>query len=820
MARARPVTRKLKLSLRSVLRRARKTPAHLALVVTVMSLTVGATAVVATLVNALWLRPRPVPEPDRIVNISSIPVHGTALIDMISTHQLQQLSQHPMLEAVAGQVAGGGLMGDFRPALALHGVSVETLAVTPNYFDVLRVSVRGPGFGPERDLSKSDELVIISDHLWRTQFEGDASVIGRDIETSLGRLYVAGIAPPGFQGARLGERAEAWVPFTLSVRRGAFEGLSDADRQFALSAVPFVGLARLKPGIAVIEAERVISAGTSRLRLQALSAVYGGPGQPSLVVEEHRFVQLAAVACFFVVLAGCATLASLLLVQQEKRREELALRLALGASRGALFRELSLELALIASLAVTGSLLLTMGGTRGLQTMTLPGGIELSRLDLGLDWRVVTITIALLLVVTALAAVVAFLRYTRPSLALTLVAGTSTGAPSALAFRRWMLGIHAAATYVLLVGAMLFLQTLVRGFGSAPGFDIDRTIFVRLQPSAMQPFRSAEDKNAAIQRILSDLESLPEVRAAIIGPAPISGDTTLVRNVAIATDRSEATFPVALRAVDPRYASTLGLRLRAGRALTAGDDRSRSSLMTVSLAHAVWPHEGAEQALGRTVRVAGTPYEVVGVVDDFAQGSVRGSTPFALLTATGADAGRQSEAAIVVATHSSAGAARESVRGKVAARFPSAARLETSTGRDLVSIDLARERLSARLLSGFGLIALVLGVVGTYGLVRYSVGLRWRDLGIRLSLGAQPRKLSWELARYGLQPVLVGIGCGAVASAVAIVAGRAFIQDLARPGVVAYLLAAAVLASGAAIAAVAGVRRIRSLSPAHALRVQ
>jgi ABC-type antimicrobial peptide transport system permease subunit len=171
-----------------------------------------------------------------------------------------------------------------------------------------------------------------------------------------------------------------------------------------------------------------------------------------------------------------------------------------------------------------------------------------------------------------------------------------------------------------------------------------------------------------------------------------------------------------------------------------------------------------------------------------------------------------------VATHSPAPAAVNAVRDVLSARFPGAARLDVNTGRELIALDLARERLSARLLSGFGLIALTLGIVGTYGLVRHAVGLRWRDLGIRMSLGADARTLSWQMVRHGLQPIVLGIVCGALASGIAAAAARAVVLGLASPGATPYVLAALVLFSGASAAAVLGVRRIRSLTPSRVLR--
>lgn len=249
------------MQLLTTLRRSLRDPGHLVLTVVVMSLTVGASTLVAALVNAVWLRPRPIAEPERVVNLSRRPVHGTGLVDMLTSGDLQQLRQLAVFDGVAGQVSAGGLMGDYLPVLTLaDGTPVEVLAVTDRYFEVLGVRIRGRGLRNSGSLL-SDEDIVISDRLWRTAYRADPELLGRQIDTSLGRLVVSGIAPPGFHGARLGEMADAWIPFSLSVREGHLKDISVSDQLHALRAVPFVGLARLRPGVTLEHAQRLLETG-------------------------------------------------------------------------------------------------------------------------------------------------------------------------------------------------------------------------------------------------------------------------------------------------------------------------------------------------------------------------------------------------------------------------------------------------------------------------------------------------------------------------------------------------------------------------------
>lgn len=530
-------------------------------------------------------------------------------------------------------------------------------------------------------------------------------------------------------------------------------------------------------------------------------------------------MRLSVAACLFVLLAGCATLASLLLVQHERRRPEFAIRLALGCPRGALLRALMGELALVSSIGGCCALGVSSVGMAAIRALTLPGGVELSRVGLSIDWRVVTFAISALVVVTGAAGLLPLLRYSHPSLALAVIVGPTSAPLSSLRFRRVTLAVHAAATYVLVVGAVFFTQVLVRGFRVDAGFDVDQTLFVRLQASVMQGFERPADRNVAVERTLSDLRALPGVRAAIPGDAPVGAGYSPVQSVTIRTAALERALPLAVHRVHPDYARALGLRLVAGRLLERGDS-PQAVLITSLLARAATDERSADSMVGQTMRLDGAVFHVVGVVHDFAQGSIRGGTPFAVITASHEELGTPSEVGLIVATRSFALAMAGPVRDLISRRFPGAARLEVKIGRELVAADLAREQVAARLFTGFGGVVVLLVLIGTFGVVEQSLRLRCRDLGIRMSLGAHPRQLMWEIARSGIQPVLAGM-CGGAASVVVgtAVSGGAIITSLS-PGPAVYLGAGFLLCAGAVVSAAAAAQGLFRLSPVEALRVE
>jgi putative ABC transport system permease protein len=781
-------------------------------------------------VNALWLRPRPVRDPARVVVISSTSVVGDEPVDLVKMTMLEEFRNAPVFDGVAGQVAAGGLMGDFRPRLVIDrvGHAVETLAVTADYFSVLGVAVTGRGFAAEDDRLGATPVAIISDRLWKSELGGRMDVVGAVLATSHVPVRIVGVAPAGFRGARLGEQIDLWIPRTLVPRASNLAGAPDVGSEFLDRLMPLVGLARLKAGVTTAEAERAIAKPRSRFIVRPIEDVFGTPNRPTIIVREQSVLRILMVTAALVLLAGCATLLSLVLVHYERRRQELAVRLALGASRAQMARRLCLELLGLGAIGAASAMAVTAGTIRTLPALNLPGGVDLSRLDLTIDWRVAAAGLTAAGIALAVAAATPIMRFSRASLVRSLVSATTTGPPSSFRIRRTLLGLHVAATLVVLVAAGLFVRTVAYGFGRGPGFDVAHTAFLELQPSAMEFFEPAEGRDqegegarkaAAYARLLSGLRGLPGVEIVALGEPPIRPEQARsIDPTDVTADGVGRQMAVRTSSVPPEYLSALGVHVGAGRGLTADDVTTagvRPAVVTASFASTLWP--GASP-IGREFTVRSSTYETVGVVPDVACLSLRLACA-RIYTASTAGPSREGVGIAVTLR------ARGDADGLVApamrvAReiFPKAPRLEVRSGRDLMALDLGQERLGAWFFSGFGLVALALGLGGVFGLVGYLAESQRRELGVRMALGATHVDLVGRIVWAGVRPVAIGTMIGLAAAAVLTRSLESVLLGVTRLDAWPYAGAATLMLGGALAGSLVAAWRIRGLSPIDALR--
>jgi predicted permease len=811
------------------------------LAVLTLALAVGANLVVFTLVNALWLRPRPVADPDRVVVISNRSVPGS-LIDSIRTERLESLRAISIFESLAGQVNTAGLMGGYRVTARLDpvGRDVETAAVTHEYFSVLGLQIRGRDFTGDDDRAGAPPTAIVSDRLWRTAFGARSDIIGSTVRSSHGPIRLAGVAPAGFHGARLGEQFDVWVPRAAAPVLGTSADVVTAspdDGAVMLKLMPLLGLARLRPGVTPAQAEQHLTALDPKARyvVRPLAGVYGSPARATVTLDEGTVIRIVAVTSGLVLLAGCATLAALVLVHYERRRRELAIRLAIGSSRRRLAARLTMELLVLAAAGTGLAVLIAGWSLAALPALTLPGGVDLDRLDLRTDGRVVTVAASVSALAMLLAGGVPLIRFSRPALALSLTAGAGTAAPTSLRFRRALLATHAGATLVVLVAAGLFVQTMRYGFGAGAGFDVDRTLFLGVQPGVAEFFDPREGpsqpgmearKRAAYLRLLEDLAALPGVSAVAVGSAPLRPDADQPPSLRLVVDGQERQPPFGMIVTDPAFSQAIGLPILAGRGLTLGDGSS-AALVTSAFASAIWPdatpigrHFARQIPVPRSAPRLET-YEVVGVVPDFVSGSLRTGGRAGVILARGRDeAFRSIGLGVVVGTTARADELKPRIERLAADVFPKASRLTVESGADLVARDLGRARLGAWFFSGFGAIALGLGLAGVFGLVAYLAEARRRELGIRMALGAEPGRLVRSAIGTGLVPVAIGVVAGLVVAALLARSVESLLHGVSALDPLSYTAAGLLLLAGAAAAGAFAAWRIRRVSPMDALRVE
>jgi predicted permease len=803
--------RGMRIGVRSLLR---SHPGYLVMAIFVLAVAVGVNLLVFTIVNALWIRPMPFPDPERVVTVTQ--------------------SVWVRLDAPRLQIFGGGIAGQvdttdyyagLRPHLEIAGRLPETLGVTSGYFKVLQLPIRGRDFSEDDEREGAEPVAIISDRLWSGAFARRDDVIGAVVPAQPFSLRVVGVAPPDFSGARRGEQADVWVPTSVVNRLAPpdWNGKSLAlmaiarlgpDQTVALADARFWELTDPREREFLEELEIRMA---RRPRVVSISDVFGTPETRSFMVNERDGALVVGGLALLVLLGGCATIAALVLVHYERRRAELAVKMSLGAGRGRLIRELLRDLSLVAAAGTAGGILVAAFGTRVMPSMRLPGGVDIGRLDLSIDWRVCAVAAAATIGTLLLAAVLPLARATRPRLASELVGNTSSTTLASQRARQALLALQVCATIIVLVSAGLFVRAVAHGFGSAPGFDVDHTVFVSIQEGS--PWTRPGNDTAfrpdliarRIARLRDALRDIPGVQEVADGIAPIGPASRFVINKLKAENREYEVSAAQLRG-SPELLSTLGVPILRGRSLTLADVdvRPYPAVITQSLARRLWP---AGDPLGQLLRAPVSrygPFVVVGIARDFPFGSLTDPGDGAVITAQPNLNGMTSFFVVRTETPSMVAA---SISRTIEAQVVTA-----TAGREVVARDIGRQRLGAWFFTGFGLAALLLGVGGTFGLVAYLAESQRKEFGVRVALGATLGHLVRRGLAAALVPVFAGVASGLFFAGVA---SRLFTSLLAGIGaldVVTYASVAAITLGCTTIAALTASWRLRRTSPADALR--
>ena len=790
-----------------------------------LTLSVGATLAVFTVVNALWLRPMPFHDVDRLVFIVGDAKSGSA--DTTFFDSVETSTAWTAFESVAGQVVTTGYLGPLNPRVEFENArgEVETLGVTSRYFSVLGISIRGRDFTREDNRYGAEPVAIISDRLWDRAFGRRTDVIGAVAAANPLSLRIIGVAPAGMYGARHGEQIDVWIPSNL-VPRVAAVGDVDEDR------IPTLMLARLHGGQTIADAKRRLVADATtvwdreakeRAQIVALKAVFGTPTARTVVISGGRARGVVAGLAGLVLLAGCTTLMALALVHFEQRRRELSVRLALGAARWRLIADLLRQLSLPAIAGTVGAILIAFWGLRVVPSLSLPGGVNLSRLDLSIDWRVLGFALVGTLLSLGIATFIPIRRFTNERLVGDLVGSTATPSASSHRFRQLLVGVHVSATIVVLVSAGLFVRAVLYGFTLGAGFDVDHSIFVQAQlgpPYGTVSKALTASVNSRTQRLEEGLRRLSGVQMVAKGRSPIGGDSTsLLLTRTIQTSEGFRDFRLGVMAEAPELLRALGVPILRGRELTAADARVRPVpvIVTASLARTLWPgKDPVGQSLVQLVNGRLGTSQVVGVAADFAYASL-GEAPAGVLVGVSSFPGGPS---YVVRTVPEADILMGSIRRLLHDLLPDAPRIVVTTGRQVVTDDLASQRLGAWFFSGFGLVALILGLGGIFGLVAHLAQSRRREFGVRLALGATPVDLLKSGTAAGLVPVLGGAGVGILAAAITSHAFIAFLPGLTTLDPVTYFSVAGMMVISAGLASLAAAWPLLHVRPSEVLRAE
>ena len=800
-----------------------------AVVLGTLALGIGANTAIFSVLHGVLLKAPGVEDPSSLVAVYTtsrrgFPRSSSSWLDYVDyrdrTGALADLAATTQLPATLGD--------DERGARA---VTVE--AVTDNTFGLLGVRpALGRPIGSDDDRFGAGRAVTVLSHrLWTGHFGGDPSIVGTSVRLSGQPFEVVGVMGPEYTGLTLGDGPDLWTSMQAARAVGTGFAIGD-DRMFEIRGARWIGrlVGRLAPGTTVEAARAELLAVSDRLREEDPDA--RGPrsvtvdplGRYLLPVGEEEdlsaFVWLLMGVVGTTLLLASANLANLLLARASTRRGEIGVRLALGASRGRVVRQLLTESLLLGIGGGALGLLVAIGLLQLLGGFDLPGGLPIAAVRPELNGPVLATTAALSLLTALLFGLAPAMRSTRDGLASSVREhGGRGGARQGNRLRGALVTAQIALCLMLLIGSGLFLRTLQNALGADIGIDARSVAATRfnLGGAGYDDTRG----EAFVDRLRAELQRLPGVRSVAVATlVPFQGGG--FRGTFFTVDDYQPAEDEELRVdlvyTTPGFPEAVGMELLEGRDFTLSDGSGAPNVTIVNraMAERYWP-DGT--ALGGTLRIGDEELSVVGVAEDVRWGSLDEEPTnfmFVPLAQTEVE-GSGGLTAVVRASGDPAellGPMRASLRGLDPEVSPSM----LATMDELLSGVLMPQRLGAALLTGFGLLALVLGIVGVVGVVSYRVRAERRALGVRIALGADRGHVR-RLVLGGIAgPVLLGIALGIVGGAALRGTLEGFLFEVSSGDPLTYAVMAVGLAALALGSSLLPAREAGRVDPVQVLR--
>jgi len=809
----------------------RKTPAFAAAAILTLALGIGANTAVFSLVNATLLQRLPVAHRDRLANV----YRGAASTSL----------SYPAYVAIRdGNRTLDGCAAWASVTVSLHAEGTSDLVrgaiVSGNFFELLGIA---PALGrllmPFDDRQpRAHPVAAISDSFWRTRFAARPDIVGREVTVAGHPFTIVGVVPPAFVGPRLGMQPQLYVPMMMQpiVRppSAGYSGEQDPD----LLTKPngwLSAIARVRSGVtfeqarddlnAVIAASSAPPAAAPRPdattpRLELLPVDAGDP-------PDQR--QLRATAWLLggvvaaVLLIACANLANLLLTRNAARQREVAIRLAVGASRGRLVRQLLTESMVMALIGGAAGVVLAAGALALLQATPPPPGALPIVVDVAIDRRVLMFSMVLSIATGIVFGVAPALTASGTGLVTAMRSGAMRPArTTAVDMKSLLVVAQVAVSLMLIVIAGLFVRSLQSAQAIDPGFDRAQLLSAQLGINLLRYTRA--QGQAFYEAVVERVEGLPGVESASVARVAVLTGAgrwlpMIVEGRAADSDAPRADpRRVNINVVGRGFFSTLGIQLRAGRDLAAGDREGRPFVTVVNETLAR-QYFGDDSALGKRVSFTGPRgpwWEIVGVARDSTYARL-GESP---LAAAYLPVTQNHENGMTLYVRASVPPATlvASIRREIQAFDRNLPVPTIQTMDETIGASLYPARMGAWLMAVFGGLALALAAIGVYGVLSFSIARRTREMGIRLALGADANRLFTLVLREGMRLVLVGVAAGAAAALAASRSVESFLYGVSARDVPTFATAIAVLMAVALVACAIPARRAVHADPIAPLR--